>query len=97
MGYEFRIRVSLTAEEKKELTEIFNRKSSHSPDLRVQGNRSLELRNSDTQSEMPNTTVEFEEYGIYICQNLSSEVWTDLTNIREWLLNHKKHFEVEEL
>ncbi|RYZ27994.1 MAG: hypothetical protein EOO10_11015 [Chitinophagaceae bacterium] len=97
MGYEFKIRVSLTAEEKKQLTEIFHQKSSYSPGLRTQGNRSYEFMDSGTQSEMPNTIVEFEEYGIYVCQNLSSEVWTDLTNIKEWLLNHQKHFEVEEI
>jgi hypothetical protein len=97
MGYEFLIKVNLTANEKDELIKMFKRKLNYSYDVRTDDEGRFEFKDASSQSQMPDFTIAFEGGGIYICQNRTSEVWANLSDVREWLLKHKKGFDVEEL
>jgi hypothetical protein len=66
MGYEFLIKVNLTAEEKDELIKMFKQKQNYSLDARADDEGSFEFKDTGGQTQMPNFTTAFEGGGIYI-------------------------------
>ena len=97
MGYEFLIKIKLTAEEKSELMNLFKRKSIYSSAVTVDDKEYLEFRNTNFQSQLPDFTTAFNKKGIYVCQNLTTDVWTNLDDLKEYLLKYQKEFNIEEL
>ena len=97
MGYEFLIKVKLTAEERDGLVKLFERKPGLSSISTVNAGQYFEFKKSRLQRQLPDFTIALDEKGIYICQYLTSDVWANLIETKEWLEKQQKDFNVEEL
>jgi hypothetical protein len=97
MGYEFLIRVKLTAEEKDGLIKLFERKPGLSSTATANPEQYFEFKRSGLQWQLPDFTIAFDENGIYICQYLTTNACANLIDIKEWLEKQEKDFNVEEL
>jgi hypothetical protein len=97
MGYEYLIMVRLTATEKQELTTLFKKKSTFSNTITADGEEVFEFKSPNSTSQMPDTFTAFQQEGIYVCQNLTSEAWSGLEDLKTYLQAHDKTISVEEL
>ena len=97
MGYEFSVNVKLTAEEKDELIKLFKRRSDFSSTVTADDEQYFEFKSTSLQSQLPDFTIAFDDKAIYVCQNLTADIWANLDDVKEWLLKQHKDFNVEEL
>ena len=82
MGYEYKIKLSVTDEEKEGLIDFMQQLKSKSDSLTC---------------STPLLTVHEEDDGLYICQYLSSNVWQGLEALQQFLAERKLKYTVEEL
>jgi len=93
MGYEYLIKVRLTTMEKQELAALFKNKPTFSHTT----NDVFEFKSESSTSQMPDLLTALQEEGIYVCQNLTSEAWNSLEDLKAYLQAHNKTIAVEEL
>ena len=93
MGYEYLIKVRLTTTEKQELTALFKNKPTFSDTT----DGIFEFKSESSTSQMPDLLTAIQEEGIYVCQNLTSEAWNCLEDLKAYLQAHNKTIAVEEL
>ncbi len=82
MGYEYKITLSATDEEREGLIDFIEQ---------------LKSKNDSLARHAPSVTVQQEDDGLYICQFWSSNVWQGLEALREYLAKRKLRYTVEEL
>ena len=82
MGYEYKIKLSVTDEEKEGLIDFMQQLKSKSDSLTC---------------STPLLTLHEEDDGLYICQYLSSNVWQGLEALQQFLAERKLKYTVEEL
>jgi hypothetical protein len=93
MGYEYLIKVGLTTKEKQELATLFTSKPTFSHTT----NEVFEFKSESSTSQMPDLLTAFQHEGIYVCQNLTSEAWNGLEDLKAYLQAHNKTIVVKEL
>ncbi len=82
MGYEYKITLSATDEEKEGLIDFIEQ---------------LQSKNDSLAHHAPSVIVQQDEDGLYVCQYLSSNVWQGLEALRQYLAERKLRYTVEEL
>ncbi len=82
MGYEYKIKVSVTDGEKEGLSDFIQQLKSKSYNLTC---------------STPLFTMQLEEDGLYICQFLNSNVWQGMESLRQYLAARNLKYRVEEL
>ena len=94
MGFEYKILAKFTD---KEITDIYNILEHHKNfDIKYQHQNTehFEFRNIENQGKISNLFVTFVQDGIYICQNASSNMWTDLEELRTYLNRENIEYEI---
>ncbi len=82
MGYEYKIMLSVTDEEREGLIDFIEQ---------------LNSKNVSLARHAPSVTLQQDDDGLYICQFVSSNVWQGLEALREYLAERKLKYRVEEL
>jgi hypothetical protein len=85
MGFEYKIVTKLSSEQYESICDLLERHAYFGKKYCYNGEELFEFRRPDNPGKMPNIFITFEADGIYVCQNGSSFIWTDLDDLKKYL------------
>lgn len=96
MGYEYKIKAKFTEEQKCDILTLLKTHKDFDKEYTFAGKHFIDLRCADNRGKMPNLFISFEENGLYLCQNGSSYLWTDLESLKSYLEALKIEYEIHD-
>ena len=97
MGHEYRIIASLTAKQAEAIGSLLEHSEHFSGKYMYSGKEILEFRHPDNKGEMPDLHIISEADGLYVCQNVSWNLWTHLDFLKQHLEEQQIPYEVSEV
>ena len=95
MGFEFKVISNLTANEINDIHLLLDNNELLEKKYEFENKLFWDLKNYESKSDMPDTTITIEQNGIYICQYLSSYLWTNVDNLKNYFEKEVKEFKVD--
>ncbi len=93
MGFEYKIKAKFTAIQTAEIQYLLENSKMFDKKYEFDKQIFWDFRHPANTGKMPNISIVFEKDGIYICQHISTEVWTDL-DILNYIQNQQIEYEI---
>jgi hypothetical protein len=96
MGFEYKIIVTLTKEHREKIENILERHILFDKQYSFENKQYWDFRHLDNKEKIPDFTIAFEYYGIYVCKYTNPNLWHDLTGLKEYVASNKIDIAIRE-
>lgn len=85
MGFEYKIVTKFTESQTKDIFTLLEHTTNFDKKYIFDNKLFWDFRHRENKAKMPDLTLTIEKDGIYICQNSSSYIWTDLDTLKNFI------------
>lgn len=94
MGFEYKIKAKFTAPQTTEIEHLLENSKTFDKKYEFDNKTFWDFRQPENLGKIPNISLVFENNGIYVCQYSSTDIWTDLDKLKNYIQNEKIEYQI---